>query len=49
MTRRRTVPDNVVAKLRSEYLAYVRSYGYLSKKYGIAVSTVRDYVQFKTK
>lgn len=48
MTRRRTVSDATACKLRAEYLAYVRGYGYLSRKYGIPESTVRDYVQFKT-
>ena len=38
-----------VAAIRREYLAYVRGYGYLARKYGCGESTVRDIVQYRTR
>lgn len=40
-------PD-AVKDIRKNYLAYVRGYGFWSKKYGISVSTVRDVLSYKS-
>lgn len=34
--------------IRTNYLAYVRGYGFWAKKYNISVSTVRDVLSHKS-
>lgn len=48
MTRRKAAPDAIVQQVRAEYRPNVRGFGYaaLSRKYGIAESTVRDWVRY---
>ena len=46
---RAKLPDSAVLSMRKEYLAYVRGYGYLAKKYGCGESTVRDIVNYCTR
>lgn len=42
-------PDDLVAKIKAEHIAYIKGRGYteLSRKYGIPHSTVRDWCQRK--
>jgi len=44
MTRRKVLNNEQRAKVRAEYMAYIRGYGYLAKKYGVGESTIRDIV-----
>lgn len=46
---RAKVSDATVAAIRAEYLAYVRGIWYLAEKYGLPRSTVRDFVQYRTR
>ena len=46
---RAKLSTNQVKALRSDYLAFVRGYGWLANKYGCSVSTARDIVNFKTR
>lgn len=41
--------DKQVKEMRNEYMAYIRGYKFLSKKYGCGESTVRDIVQYRTR
>lgn len=42
-------PDELVAKIKAEHMAYIRGRGYteLSRKYGISRSTIRDWCQYR--
>ena len=46
---RAKLPNEKVRSMRAEYLAYVRSYGWLSRKYHCGESTARDIVKFVTR
>jgi hypothetical protein len=46
---RAKVSDAIVAAIRAEYLPYVRGILRLSKKYKVPYSTVRDFVQMRTR
>ena len=41
--------DEIVRKIRSEYLPYVRSYEVLARKYGCGISTIRDICTYRTR
>ena len=46
---RAKLSDSAVLSMRKEYLAYVRGYGYLAKKYGCGESTARDICTYRTR
>jgi len=46
---RAKLPVEVVKAMRAEYLAYVRGYGWLAKKYDCGVSTARDICTYRTR
>lgn len=43
--------DKLVSQVKSEYMAYIRGRGIeaLAKKYDLPFSTVRDWVQYRTR
>lgn len=45
MTRRKVLDQKQREAVRKEYMAYVRGYETLAKKYGVGASTIRDIVQ----
>lgn len=49
MTRRAILTSDEVRLIRAEYFPYVRGYHVLAKKYGVAESTIRDIVTFRTR
>jgi hypothetical protein len=49
MHHKAKLTDAQVKAMRAEYLAYIRGYGYLAKKYGCGESTARDIVNFYTR
>lgn len=48
MTRRAIITKEQVKLIRAEYLPYVRGYNYLSKKYSVGISTIRDICTYRT-
>jgi len=49
MTRRVVLNDEQVKEIRKEYMAYIRGYGYLAKKYNCGESTIRDICTYRTR
>ena len=45
MTRRKVLTNQQREAVRKEYLAFVRGYETLARKYGVGASTIRDIVQ----
>lgn len=46
---RAKLTDAQVAQMRKEYLAYVRGYETLAKKFGCGISTARDICTYRTR
>ncbi len=44
-----TIEDRIITNIKSEYIPYIFGYRKLSKKYGIPVSTIRDWCTYATR
>jgi hypothetical protein len=49
MHHRAKLSDEQVKQMRLDYLAYIRGYGYLAKKYKCGISTARDICTYVTR
>lgn len=49
MHHRAKLTNEQVKAMRAEYMAYIRGYEYLAKKYGCGISTARDICTYRTR
>lgn len=49
MTRRKLLTDEQVMQIREAHIPYIRGYETLAKEFGVAPSTIRDIITYRTR